>query len=75
MANRLLTLLEPADAARLLKLTPVSVVLHARAGRLKVAATTPRGVRLFRLADVQCFGRRRDKARRRRAAQAASKVR
>ncbi len=68
------TLFEPADAGRLLKLTAASVVLHADAGRLKVAATTPRGVRLFRPADVQRFSRELDKARRQRAARAARRT-
>lgn len=39
--------LEAADAGRRLGMTSAGVVLHARTGRLRVAAVTPRGTRLF----------------------------
>src|SRR5438874_1251778 len=41
------TLLEPADAARLLNLSPAMVRVLAQQGVLRVAVTTPRGLRLF----------------------------
>ncbi len=46
-------LLEVADVARLLNRTPSAVRALARAGRLRVAVTTPRGARLFNRADVE----------------------
>lgn len=51
--------LELGDAARLLGLTVATVRIHARSGRLVPAASTPRGVRLFRMADVNAFRQRR----------------
>jgi DNA-binding transcriptional MerR regulator len=56
-------LLEVADVARQLDLTPATVRLHANTGRLPVAVTTPRGQRLFRPADVEKFGRARERMR------------
>ena len=45
-------LLEAADVARALRVTPAMVRVLARQGILPVAARTPRGSRLFRQADV-----------------------
>lgn len=59
--------LTPADAARILGLTPAGVRLAAHDGRLRVAATTPSGVRLFLREDVEAFSRARSRARRKRA--------
>ena len=53
-------LLEAADVARELGVTPASVRNYARGGQLIVAATTPRGSRLFRSEDVEEFRRRRE---------------
>lgn len=47
--------LEIADVARLVGLTPTTIRHHIRAGRLTPAATTPRGARLFRMAEVRAF--------------------
>lgn len=47
--------LEAADVARQLGLTPQSIRNIARAGTLRVAATTPRGVKLFRPVDVEAL--------------------
>lgn len=52
--------LELADVARLLGLTVATVRIHARSGRLVPAASTPRGVRLFRMADVKAFRQERE---------------
>lgn len=46
-------LLEVGDVARRLNLSPDSVRGLARIGRLPVAATTPRGVRLFSVETVE----------------------
>ena len=56
--------LEAADAGRRLGMTSAGVVLHARTGRLRVAAVTPRGTRLFDPRDVERFRRQRDAQRR-----------
>ena len=56
------TLLESADVARALDLTPASVRALAGRGRLPIAAITPRGARLFRLEDVEAARRARDSA-------------
>jgi DNA-binding transcriptional MerR regulator len=45
--------LEAADVARELGLVPQSIRHLAKIGALRVAATTPRGVKLFRPADVE----------------------
>ena len=58
MRKRLL--LEVADAARTLGRTPACVRALARAGRLRIAATTPRGTRLFRVEDVEAVKRDRE---------------
>ena len=52
-------LLESADAAKILDLTPAGVRLLARSGRLPVAAVTSRGLRLFQAADVLALRRAR----------------
>lgn len=60
-------LFESADVARELKITPAMVRVHAAAGRLRAAAVTPRGTRLFRPEDVSDFKknyRRRETPRR-----------
>lgn len=51
--------LEPADAAGVLGITPQRVRDLARRGVLPVAATTPRGARLFRAEDVERLARER----------------
>jgi len=48
-------LLSTAEAARLLGLSADMVRLLARAGRLRVSARTPSGVRLFQRADVEAL--------------------
>ena len=59
-------LLEAADVARALSVTPAMVRVLARQGLLRVAARTPRGSRLFSRADVERLAaRRREQARRR----------
>jgi DNA-binding transcriptional MerR regulator len=45
-------LLSPADASRILGLTPQGVRWMERRGALKVVARTEGGIRLFRRADV-----------------------
>jgi hypothetical protein len=55
-------LLEAADVGRVLRLTPAAVRLLARVGRLRVAATTPRGLRLFAPEDVEAMRRGRETA-------------
>jgi len=62
-------LLETCEAGRVLNLTPASVRWLAAKGTLPVAVLTSRGQRLFRRADVEGLA----KARRKRAAAAASK--
>jgi DNA-binding transcriptional MerR regulator len=46
-------LLSPADASRILGLTPQGVRWMERRGALKVVARTEGGIRLFRRADVE----------------------
>ena len=58
--SALLEYLSTADAAALLHLTPGAVSLAARLGRLRVAAITRRGQRLYTVDDVEAFGRRRN---------------
>ena len=53
------TLLQAADAATIAGVTPAAVGRAAREGRLKIAATTPHGTRLFRVADVADYVRAR----------------
>lgn len=59
--------LTPADAGRILGLTPAGVRLAADTGRLRVAATTPNGGRLFLREDVEQLKRDRRAARRKSA--------
>jgi hypothetical protein len=59
--------LTPADAGRILGLTPAGVRLAADSGRLRVAASTPNGGRLFLREDVEQLKRARSAARRRSA--------
>jgi DNA-binding transcriptional MerR regulator len=56
--------LTPAEAGRILNLTPDGVRLAADTGRLRVAATTQSGRRLFLRDDVERFRRDRAKAKR-----------
>lgn len=56
-----MVLLEVADVGRRLGVVPATVRALARAGRLRVAARTPRGTRLFRLVDVETLLRERAK--------------
>jgi hypothetical protein len=51
-----------ADVARLAGITPAAVRAAAISGRLAVAATSERGVRLFRRSDVERFCRERERA-------------
>lgn len=53
-------LLLKADVARLLDISPASVRKAAISGKLTIAATTERGVRLFSLEDVERFRRERE---------------
>jgi hypothetical protein len=46
------TLLETADVARRRGVGSISILWDVRVGRLKVAAMTPRGTRLFAPRDV-----------------------
>ncbi len=52
--------LEAADVARRIRRASATVRLLAITGRLPVAATTPRGARLFRVEDVEQYLRERD---------------
>jgi DNA-binding transcriptional MerR regulator len=52
-------LLESADAARVLGLTPATVRQLARRGVLQIAGVTPRGVRLFARESVEQLARQR----------------
>ena len=52
-------LLAPSDAALIAGIGPQGVTAAARAGRIPVAARTPRGNRLFRLRDIEEFARKR----------------
>lgn len=54
-------LLEAADAARILGVTPDTVRMHADKGNLAVAATTGRGVRLFERREVERFRETRER--------------
>lgn len=54
--------LEAADVARELGLVPQSIRYLAKIGALRVAATTPRGVKLFRPADVEVLRQARQAA-------------
>jgi excisionase family DNA binding protein len=52
-------LLTPADAARVLGVTPSTVRLMAKRRVLRVARVTEGGNRLFRRADVEALARKR----------------
>lgn len=54
-----MTLIESADAARILHVTPARVRQLALVGRLPVAVTTPRGARLFTRDAVEALARER----------------
>lgn len=53
--------LTPADASRLLRVTPATVRLMVRRGELPVAAKTEGGIHLFRRQDVEQVAQRRAK--------------
>jgi hypothetical protein len=55
MLNEAEEFLEPSDAGRILDLTSDRIRGLALEGRLRVAARTPRGLRLFRRADVEAY--------------------
>lgn len=65
MAEAVTEFLTPAEAARILNLTPDGVRLAADTGRLPVAARTASGRRLFSREQVEAF--KRDRARRRKS--------
>lgn len=52
--------LELADVARLLGRTIATTRLYVKSGQLVPAARTPRGVRLFRMADINAFRQERE---------------
>jgi len=52
-------LLTPADAARVLGVTPSTVRLMAKRRVLRIARVTEGGNRLFRRADVEALARKR----------------
>jgi hypothetical protein len=52
------------DVAHLLGMTPAGVRQAAAAGRLRVAETTPKGVRLFTRGDAEAFRAAREAAQR-----------
>ena len=60
--------LTAADAAQILGVTPATVRQMAQHGRLRVAATTFSGIRLFDLKDVQRMEQKRQKRREARVA-------
>jgi DNA-binding transcriptional MerR regulator len=55
-------LLESADVARILGLTPTAIRVYGSQGRLRAAAVTPRGSRLYRRRDVERFAAQRKQA-------------
>jgi excisionase family DNA binding protein len=55
--------LSTADAARVLGVTPATIRLMERQGRLPAATRTEGGIRLFRRSDVERLARRRAKQR------------
>lgn len=63
MTKRVAELLGTSDAGRILDLSSAMVRLLADKGTLRVAATTPKGGRLFRREDVEALERDRAKAR------------
>jgi DNA-binding transcriptional MerR regulator len=52
-------LMETAEAGRVLKRTPATVRLLAKQGKLRVAALTGRGQRLYRREDVERLAKAR----------------
>jgi DNA-binding transcriptional MerR regulator len=54
------TFLSPADASRILGLTPQGVRWMERRGALKAVARTEGGIRLFRRADVERIAAERE---------------
>jgi DNA-binding transcriptional MerR regulator len=52
-------LMETAEAGRVLKVTPAMVRLLARQGKLRAAALTGRGQRLYRREDVEGLAKTR----------------
>jgi excisionase family DNA binding protein len=52
-------LMSTGDAARILGVTPATIRLMERQGRLPSLGRTQGGIRLFRRADVQRVARRR----------------
>jgi DNA-binding transcriptional MerR regulator len=57
-------LLTPSDVANILGLSAAGVRDAADDGRLRVAASTPKGMRLFTRDDVERFKRDRARAKR-----------
>lgn len=53
------TFLTPADAARILEVTPSAVRLMVGRGDLRIAATTESGIRLFDRGDVVALAEQR----------------
>jgi hypothetical protein len=53
--NKVVTFWEASDVANALGVVPGTVRNYVLSGALRVAATTPRGVRLFRPEDVLVF--------------------
>lgn len=50
-------LIEMADVARILGRTPAAIRARVLRGQIPVAATTPRGGRLFRRSDIDAIKR------------------
>ena len=63
------TFLTAADAAQILGVTPATVRQMAQRGKLRVAATTVGGIRLFDLKEVRRMEQERQKRQEARAAQ------
>jgi DNA-binding transcriptional MerR regulator len=59
MATKVPIYLSTSDASRVLGVAPVTVRLYADRGRLRVAATTESGQRLFARRDVEDLRKRR----------------
>jgi excisionase family DNA binding protein len=57
------TLLSPADAARILRVTPATIRQMEARGVLALAARTEGGIRLFRREDVETLARVRSQRR------------
>lgn len=56
--------LTPADASRILRVTPATVRLMVTRGELAPRATTESGIRLFLREEVEALASRRDGGRR-----------